>query len=162
MCVCVCVCGLVWCVCMYVCVVCVCGVVCVFSVHMCSGKPKNLSLSSYTVSSNFPIPYLLLLPSPSYSSPLPHSPSLPPHSFSLTPSNSLPPPQTPEQVAQQAVDADVHVVGISSLAAGHRVLVPRVIEELKKKGRGDILVVCGGVIPPCDYQVRILCDYQEM
>lgn len=59
---------------------------------------------------------------------------------------------TPEQVAQQAVDADVHVVGISSLAAGHRVLVPRVIEELKKKGRGDILVVCGGVIPPCDYQ----------
>eukprot|EP00731_Ephydatia_muelleri_P007764 Em0004g102a len=59
---------------------------------------------------------------------------------------------TPDQVAQQAVDADVHVVGISSLAAGHRVLVPRVIEELKKKGRSDILVVCGGVIPPCDYK----------
>ena len=53
------------------------------------------------------------------------------------------------------MDADVHVVGVSSLAAGHRVLVPRVIEELKKKGRGDILVVCGGVIPPCDYQVRL-------
>ena len=53
-------------------------------------------------------------------------------------------------------------MGISSLAAGHRVLVPRVIEELKKKGRGDILVVCGGVIPPCDYQVRVggWCDYQ--
>eukprot|EP00731_Ephydatia_muelleri_P007768 Em0004g106a len=63
---------------------------------------------------------------------------------------------TPDQVAQQAVDADVHVVGISSLAAGHRVLVPRVIEELKKKGRSDILVVCGGVIPPCDYKVRVL------
>lgn len=55
-------------------------------------------------------------------------------------------------MAQQAVDADVHVVGISSLAGAHKVLVPRVIEELKSKGRSDILVVCGGVIPPQDYQ----------
>ena len=55
-------------------------------------------------------------------------------------------------MAQQAVDADVHVVGISSLAGGHKVLVPKVIEELKRKGRGDILIVCGGVIPPQDYQ----------
>ncbi len=55
-------------------------------------------------------------------------------------------------MAQQAVDADVHVVGISSLAGGHKVLVPKVIQELKGKGRGDILVVCGGVIPPQDYQ----------
>lgn len=60
---------------------------------------------------------------------------------------------TPNEVAQQAVDADVHAIGISTLAAGHRVLVPRVVEELKKLGRGDILVVCGGVIPPQDYQL---------
>ena len=50
------------------------------------------------------------------------------------------------------MDADVHAVGVSTLAGGHRVLVPRVAEELKKKGREDILVVCGGVIPPQDYQ----------
>ena len=55
-------------------------------------------------------------------------------------------------MAQQAVDADVHVVGISSLAGGHKVLVPKVIQELRGRGRGDILVVCGGVIPPQDYQ----------
>lgn len=60
--------------------------------------------------------------------------------------------QTPAQVAQQAIDADVHAVGISSLAGAHKVLVPKVIQELKEKGRGDILVVCGGVIPPQDYQ----------
>ncbi|XP_064401331.1 methylmalonyl-CoA mutase, mitochondrial-like isoform X4 [Halichondria panicea] len=58
---------------------------------------------------------------------------------------------TPAQVAQQAVDADVHVVGISSLAGGHKVLVPKVIEELGSLGRPNILVVCGGVIPPQDY-----------
>ena len=46
----------------------------------------------------------------------------------------------------------MHAVGVSTLAGGHRVLVPRVAEELKKKGREDILVVCGGVIPPQDYQ----------
>jgi methylmalonyl-CoA mutase len=60
---------------------------------------------------------------------------------------------TPSQVAQQAVDADVHAVGISTLAAGHKVLVPQVIEELKKRDRNDILVFCGGVIPPQDYQM---------
>lgn len=59
--------------------------------------------------------------------------------------------QTPAEVAQQAVDADVHVIGISSQAAGHRTLVPDLIQALKEKGRSDILVVCGGVIPPQDY-----------
>ena len=59
--------------------------------------------------------------------------------------------QTPEEAARQAVEADVHVVGVSSQAAGHKTLVPALIEELKKQGAGDILVVCGGVIPPLDY-----------
>ncbi|VDN52043.1 unnamed protein product [Dracunculus medinensis] len=59
--------------------------------------------------------------------------------------------QTPEEAAQQAVDADVHVVGASSLAAGHLTLVPALIEQLKKLGRPDILVIAGGVIPPQDY-----------
>jgi len=59
--------------------------------------------------------------------------------------------QTPEEVALQAVENDVHVLGVSSLAGGHKTLVPQVIEELRKLGRGDILVVVGGVIPPHDY-----------
>ncbi len=59
--------------------------------------------------------------------------------------------QTPEEAARQAVEADVHVVGVSSQAAGHKTLVPALIDELKKQGAGDILVVCGGVIPPLDY-----------
>uniref|UniRef100_T1J3J2 methylmalonyl-CoA mutase n=1 Tax=Strigamia maritima TaxID=126957 RepID=T1J3J2_STRMM len=59
--------------------------------------------------------------------------------------------QTPDEVAQQAIDADVHVVGISSLAAGHRTLVPELARALKTRGRSDILIVCGGVIPPQDY-----------
>ena len=59
--------------------------------------------------------------------------------------------QTPAEAAMQAADNDVHVIGISSLAAGHRTLVPQTIEELKKIGRDDILVVVGGVIPPQDY-----------
>ncbi len=59
--------------------------------------------------------------------------------------------QTPEEVAQQAAENDVHVVGASSLAAGHKTLVPQLIEELKKLGREDIMVVAGGVIPPKDY-----------
>jgi methylmalonyl-CoA mutase len=59
--------------------------------------------------------------------------------------------QTPEEVAQQAAENDVHVVGASSLAAGHKTLVPQLIEELKKLGRPDIMVVAGGVIPPRDY-----------
>lgn len=61
--------------------------------------------------------------------------------------------QTPEEVAQQAIDADVHVVGASSLAAGHRTLVPKLIEALRTKGRPDIMVICGGVIPPQDYEL---------
>ncbi|WP_437290563.1 methylmalonyl-CoA mutase [Sorangium sp. So ce406] len=59
--------------------------------------------------------------------------------------------QTPEEVARHAVENDVHVVGISSLAGGHKTLVPQLIEALGKAGRGDILVVAGGVIPPQDY-----------
>lgn len=59
--------------------------------------------------------------------------------------------QTPVEVAQQAVDADVHCVGISTLAAGHKTLVPELIKELRNLNRPDILVICGGVIPPQDY-----------
>ena len=59
--------------------------------------------------------------------------------------------QTPEEAAKQAVENDVHIVGISSLAGGHKALIPRVIAELKRFGRGDIMVVAGGVIPPNDY-----------
>ena len=60
--------------------------------------------------------------------------------------------QTPSEVAMQAAENDVHVLGISSLAAGHKTLVPQTIEELKKVGREDIFVIAGGVIPPNDYQ----------
>jgi methylmalonyl-CoA mutase len=60
--------------------------------------------------------------------------------------------QTPEEVAKQAVDNDVHVVGISTLAAGHKTLVPALIAELASLGRADILVVVGGVIPPKDHE----------
>lgn len=59
--------------------------------------------------------------------------------------------QTPEEAAKQAVENDVHVLGVSSLAAGHKTLVPQVIAELKKLGREDIIVIVGGVIPPQDY-----------
>ena len=59
--------------------------------------------------------------------------------------------QTPEEVAKQAAENDVHVVGISSLAAGHKTLVPQLIKALREIGRGDILVIVGGVIPPKDY-----------
>jgi methylmalonyl-CoA mutase len=59
--------------------------------------------------------------------------------------------QTPREVARHAVENDVHVLGVSSLAAGHNTLVPQVIEELKKLGRDDILVIVGGVIPAQDY-----------
>ena len=60
--------------------------------------------------------------------------------------------QTPAEAAKQAVENDVHIVGASSLAAGHKTLLPQLIEELKKLGREDIMVVAGGVIPPQDYQ----------
>jgi methylmalonyl-CoA mutase len=60
--------------------------------------------------------------------------------------------QTPEEAAQQAVENDVHVLGVSSLAAGHKTLVPEVIKAIKEKGREDIMVIVGGVIPSADYQ----------
>lgn len=60
--------------------------------------------------------------------------------------------QTPAEAARQAVENDVHVLGVSSLAAGHKTLVPQVIEELKKLGREDIMIIVGGVIPTQDYQ----------
>ncbi len=61
--------------------------------------------------------------------------------------------QTPEEAARQAIENDVHVVGMSSLAAGHKTLLPQLVEELKKLGRPDILVVCGGVVPHQDYDM---------
>ena len=60
--------------------------------------------------------------------------------------------QTPKEAAKQAVENDVHILGVSSLAAGHKTLVPQVIEELKNYGRDDIMVIVGGVIPKQDYQ----------
>lgn len=60
--------------------------------------------------------------------------------------------QTPAESAKQAVENDVHILGVSSLAAGHKTLVPQVIAELKKLGREDIMVIVGGVIPPQDYE----------
>ncbi|MGR3651057.1 MAG: methylmalonyl-CoA mutase family protein, partial [Roseovarius sp.] len=60
--------------------------------------------------------------------------------------------QTPEEAAQDAIDNDVHVVGISSQAAGHKTLAPRLIEALRARDAGDIIVICGGVIPQQDYE----------
>ena len=60
--------------------------------------------------------------------------------------------QTPAEAARQAVENDVHIVGMSSLAAGHKTLAPQLIAELKKLGREDIMVIVGGVIPSQDYQ----------
>lgn len=59
--------------------------------------------------------------------------------------------QTPREVALQAIDSDVHVIGVSSQAAGHKTLLPALQEELKKLGAGHVIVVAGGVIPPQDY-----------
>ena len=59
--------------------------------------------------------------------------------------------QTPAEAARMAVENDVHILGVSSLAAGHKTLIPQVIEELKKLGREDIMVTAGGVIPAQDY-----------
>ena len=60
--------------------------------------------------------------------------------------------QTPDEAAQDAIDNDVHVIGISSQAAGHKTLAPQLVESLKANGAGDIIVICGGVIPQQDYQ----------
>jgi methylmalonyl-CoA mutase len=60
--------------------------------------------------------------------------------------------QTPEEVARQAAENDVHVIGASSLAAGHKTLIPALIDELKKIQRDDIMVIAGGVIPPADHE----------
>ncbi|OBY25975.1 methylmalonyl-CoA mutase [Leisingera sp. JC1] len=60
--------------------------------------------------------------------------------------------QTPEEAAQDAIDNDVHVIGISSQAAGHKTLAPQLVEALKAEGAGDIIVICGGVIPQQDYE----------
>jgi methylmalonyl-CoA mutase len=59
--------------------------------------------------------------------------------------------QTPEETARQAVENDVHIIGMSSLAAGHKTLLPQLMDELKKHGREDIMVIVGGVIPAQDY-----------
>jgi len=61
--------------------------------------------------------------------------------------------QTPEEAARQAIENDVHIIGVSSQAAGHKTLVPALVEALRAEGAGDILVVCGGVIPPQDYEL---------
>ena len=63
--------------------------------------------------------------------------------------------QTPEEAVREAIENDVHVIGISSQAAGHKTLVPQVIEGLKQEGADDIIVICGGVIPPQDYDAMI-------
>ncbi len=63
--------------------------------------------------------------------------------------------QTPEEAARQAIENDVHVIGVSSQAAGHKTLVPQLLEALRAQGADDILVVCGGVIPPQDYDVLL-------
>jgi methylmalonyl-CoA mutase len=60
--------------------------------------------------------------------------------------------QTPEETARQAVENDVHIVGMSSLAGGHKTLLPKLVEELKKLDREDIIVICGGVVPVQDYE----------
>jgi methylmalonyl-CoA mutase len=60
--------------------------------------------------------------------------------------------QTPDEAAHDAIDNDVHVIGISSQAAGHKTLAPQLIEALKTQGADDIIVICGGVIPQQDYE----------
>jgi methylmalonyl-CoA mutase len=65
--------------------------------------------------------------------------------------------QSPEEAVREAIENDVHVIGVSSQAAGHKTLVPKVIEDLKQEGVEDIIVVCGGVIPPQDYEEMLAC-----
>ena len=63
--------------------------------------------------------------------------------------------QTPEEAARQAVENDVHIIGVSSQAAAHRTLVPKLIDALKELEAEDVLIVCGGVIPPKDHDVLL-------
>ena len=63
--------------------------------------------------------------------------------------------QTPEEAAREAIENDVHVIGVSSQAAGHKTLVPQLLEALRAEGADDVLVVCGGVIPSQDYQMLL-------
>ncbi len=60
--------------------------------------------------------------------------------------------QAPEEAAREAIENDVHIIGVSSQAAGHKTLVPKLIDALRDGGAGDIVVICGGVIPPHDYE----------
>ena len=69
---------------------------------------------------------------------------------------------TPEEAARQAVENDVHIIGVSSLAAGHLTLVPELTAALEKEGRGDIMIVVGGVIPPADYEALIAAGAQAV
>jgi methylmalonyl-CoA mutase len=69
---------------------------------------------------------------------------------------------TPEEAARQAVENDVHIIGISSLAAGHLTLVPELVSALKAEGRGDIMIVVGGVIPPADYEALFKAGAQAV
>jgi len=62
---------------------------------------------------------------------------------------------TPEEATKQAIENDVHVIGVSSLAAGHKTLIPRLIELLKEEGAGDVVVIAGGVIPVQDHEYLI-------
>jgi len=61
--------------------------------------------------------------------------------------------QTPEEVARQAVENDVHVVGVSTQSGGHKTLIPQLVRELERLGAGDIIVTVGGIIPPKDYRM---------
>ena len=70
--------------------------------------------------------------------------------------------QTPDEAVREAIENDVHVIGISSQAAGHKTLVPQVIEGLKKEGADDVIVICGGVIPPQDYDELLACGVSAL
>ncbi|RVB31565.1 methylmalonyl-CoA mutase, partial [Mesorhizobium sp. M7A.F.Ca.CA.004.05.1.1] len=70
--------------------------------------------------------------------------------------------QTPEEIARLAVQQDAHIVGASSLAAGHLTLIPELRDALKKLGRGDMLIVAGGVIPPQDYDAVLQAGAAEI
>ena len=70
--------------------------------------------------------------------------------------------QTPSEVAQFAADSDVHIVGVSSLAAGHKMLVPELVQELRRMGHQDVVVVVGGVIPVQDYDFLLKAGVSEI